>query len=123
MAFPTRSTLCAAALCLVLGSPAAHAEFPERAITMVVPTAAGGGNDTLARVIGQKMGELLGQTVIVVNKPGAQGAIAADYVARQPADGYTLTVSYTHLDVYKRQVLPPASTCGCRCRWLPSGRW
>jgi tripartite-type tricarboxylate transporter receptor subunit TctC len=94
MAFPTRSTLCAAALCLALGSPAAHAELPERAITMVVPTAAGGGNDTLARVIGQKMGELLGQTVIVVNKPGAQGAIAADYVARQPADGYTLMLGY-----------------------------
>ncbi|CUJ26077.1 Bug family tripartite tricarboxylate transporter substrate binding protein [Achromobacter xylosoxidans] len=94
MAFPSRSTLCAAALCLVLGSPAAQAEFPERAITMVVPTAAGGGNDTLARVIGQKMGELLGQTVIVVNKPGAQGAIAADYVARQPADGYTLMLGY-----------------------------
>ncbi|MFY1871288.1 Bug family tripartite tricarboxylate transporter substrate binding protein [Achromobacter xylosoxidans] len=94
MAFPSRSTLCAAALCLVLGSPAAQAEFPERAITMVVPTAAGGGNDTLARVIGQKMGELLGQTVIVVNKSGAQGAIAADYVARQPADGYTLMLGY-----------------------------
>lgn len=94
MAFPSRSTLCAAALCLVLGSPAAQAEFPERAITMVVPTAGGGGNDTLARVIGQKMGELLGQTVIVVNKPGAQGAIAADYVARQPADGYTLMLGY-----------------------------
>ncbi|MFY3136719.1 Bug family tripartite tricarboxylate transporter substrate binding protein [Achromobacter xylosoxidans] len=94
MAFSTRSTLCAAALCLVLGSPAAQAEFPERAITMVVPTAAGGGNDTLARVIGQKMGELLGQTIIVVNKPGAQGAIAADYVARQPADGYTLMLGY-----------------------------
>ncbi len=94
MAFPTRSTLCAAALCLALGSPAAHAEFPERAITMVVPTAAGGGNDTLARMVGQKMGELLGQTVIVVNKPGAQGAIAADYVARQPADGYTLMLGY-----------------------------
>lgn len=94
MAFPSRSTLCAAALCLALGSPAAQAEFPERAITMVVPTAAGGGNDTLARVIGQKMGELLGQTIIVVNKPGAQGAIAADYVARQPADGYTLMLGY-----------------------------
>ena len=94
MAFPTRSTLCASALCLVLGRPAAHAEFPDRAITMVVPTADGGGNDTLARVIGQKMGELLGQTVIVVNKPGAQGAIAADYVARQPADGYTLMLGY-----------------------------
>lgn len=94
MVFPTRGTLGAAALCLALASPAVHAEFPERAVTMVVPTAAGGGNDTLARVIGQKMGELLGQTVIVVNKPGAQGAIAADYVARQPADGYTLMLGY-----------------------------
>lgn len=94
MVFPTRGTLGAAALCLALASPAVHAEFPARAITMVVPTAAGGGNDTLARVIGQKMGELLGQTVIVVNKPGAQGAIAADYVARQPADGYTLMLGY-----------------------------
>ncbi|MEB6660360.1 tripartite tricarboxylate transporter substrate binding protein [Achromobacter ruhlandii] len=94
MVFPPRGTLGAAALCLALASPAVHAEFPERAITMVVPTAAGGGNDTLARVIGQKMGELLGQTVIVVNKPGAQGAIAADYVARQPADGYTLMLGY-----------------------------
>lgn len=48
----------------------------------------------LARVVGQKIGELLGQTVIVVNKPGAQGAIASDYVARQPADGYTLMLGY-----------------------------
>ena len=94
MVFPTRGTLGAAALCLALASPAVHAEFPERAITMVVPTAAGGGNDTLARVIGQTTGERLGQTVIVVNKPGAQGAIAADYVARQPADGYTLMLGY-----------------------------
>ncbi|MDT4822325.1 Bug family tripartite tricarboxylate transporter substrate binding protein [Achromobacter agilis] len=94
MAFPTRSIFSAAALCFALGSQTAHAQFPERAITMVVPTAAGGGNDTLARVIGQKMGELLGQAVIVVNKPGAQGAIAADYVARQPADGYTLMLGY-----------------------------
>ncbi|MBB1625777.1 tripartite tricarboxylate transporter substrate binding protein [Achromobacter sp. UMC71] len=95
MAFPIRSSMLgAAALCLALGGQSAQAQFPDRAITMVVPTAAGGGNDTLARVIGQKMGELLGQTIIVVNKPGAQGAIAADYVARQPADGYTLMLGY-----------------------------
>ena len=54
-----------------------------------MPTAAGGGNDVLARIVGQKMGELLGQTVVVVNKPGAQGAIASEYVARQAPDGYT----------------------------------
>lgn len=94
MAFPTRSLFSAVAVCLALGGQAALAQYPDRPITMVVPTAAGGGNDTLARVIGQKMGELLGETVIVVNKPGAQGAIASDYVARQPADGYTLMLGY-----------------------------
>ena len=56
--------------------------------------AAGGGNDVLARIVGQKMGELLGQTVVVVNKPGAQGAIASEYVARQAPDGYTLMLGY-----------------------------
>ncbi|MCD0499599.1 tripartite tricarboxylate transporter substrate binding protein [Achromobacter sp. MY14] len=86
-------TFCAAAM-LLAASAAAQAEYPERPITLVVPTAAGGGNDVLARVVGQKVGELLGQTVIVVNKPGAQGAIASDYVARQPPDGYTLMLGY-----------------------------
>ncbi|AZS81255.1 Bug family tripartite tricarboxylate transporter substrate binding protein [Achromobacter spanius] len=86
-------TFCAAAM-LLAASAVAQAEYPERPITLVVPTAAGGGNDVLARVVGQKVGELLGQTVIVVNKPGAQGAIASDYVARQPADGYTLMLGY-----------------------------
>ncbi|WP_454675146.1 tripartite tricarboxylate transporter substrate binding protein [Achromobacter pestifer] len=85
---------CAAALLLALAAGTAQAAYPERAITLIVPTAAGGGNDVLARVVGQKVGELLGQTVIVVNKPGAQGAIASDYVARQPADGYTLMLGY-----------------------------
>lgn len=86
-------TFCAAAM-LLAASAVAQAEYPERPITLVVPTAAGGGNDVLARVVGQKVGELLGQTVIVVNKPGAQGAIASDYVARQPPDGYTLMLGY-----------------------------
>ncbi|MGH8815359.1 MAG: tripartite tricarboxylate transporter substrate binding protein [Achromobacter pestifer] len=85
---------CAAALLLALAAGTAQAAYPERAITLIVPTAAGGGNDVLARVVGQKVGELLGQAVIVVNKPGAQGAIASDYVARQPADGYTLMLGY-----------------------------
>jgi len=93
MKHPHVKTACAAAM-LFAFSAFAHAEFPGRAITLVVPTAAGGGNDVLARVVGQKIGELLGQTVIVVNKPGAQGAIASDYVARQPADGYTLMLGY-----------------------------
>lgn len=94
MKFHPVTTACATALMLTLAASAAQAAYPERAITLVVPTAAGGGNDVLARVVGQKVGELLGQTIIVVNKPGAQGAIASDYVARQPADGYTLMLGY-----------------------------
>ncbi|CAM4227687.1 Bug family tripartite tricarboxylate transporter substrate binding protein [Bordetella muralis] len=85
---------CAVAVCCTFGMSAAYADYPDRPITLVVPTAAGGGNDALARVVGQKMGDLLGQSIIVVNKPGAQGAIASDYVARQPADGYTLMLGY-----------------------------
>ena len=60
----------------------AHAAFPDKPITLVVPTAAGGGNDGMARVVALKLSTLLGQQVIVENKAGANGAIAAEYVAR-----------------------------------------
>lgn len=73
---------------------AALAAYPERTITIVVPTAPGGGNDVMARTVGQKMSTLLGQTVIVENKAGANGAIASEFVARAPADGYTLLLGY-----------------------------
>lgn len=73
---------------------AAFAAYPERTITIVVPTAPGGGNDVMARTVGQKMSTLLGQTVIVENKAGANGAIASEFVARAPADGYTLLLGY-----------------------------
>lgn len=73
---------------------AALAAYPERTITIVVPTAPGGGNDVMARTVGQKMSTLLGQPVIVENKAGANGAIASEFVARAPADGYTLLLGY-----------------------------
>ncbi|VCU70175.1 Tripartite tricarboxylate transporter family receptor [Pigmentiphaga humi] len=82
------------ALALTFGATAVQAAWPERPITIVVPTAPGGGNDAFARVIAQKMGEGLKQTVIVVNKAGAQGAIASEYVARAPGDGYTILFGY-----------------------------
>jgi tripartite-type tricarboxylate transporter receptor subunit TctC len=59
-----------------------------------VPTAAGGGADAMARTIAQKLGPLLGQTVIVDNRAGANGAIASQFVARAPADGHTLMLGY-----------------------------
>jgi hypothetical protein len=72
----------------------APAAFPTKTITLVVPTAAGGGNDAMARTIAQKLGPLLGQTVIVDNRAGANGSIASEFVARAPADGHTLLFGY-----------------------------
>lgn len=73
---------------------ASAAAFPTKTITIVVPTAAGGGNDAMARVIAQKMAPLLGQTVIVENKAGAAGALASEAVARAAPDGHTLMFGY-----------------------------
>lgn len=75
------------------GAAAVHAQG-ERPITIVVPTAAGGGNDAMARTIGQKMSVLLQRPVIVDNKAGANGALAAEYVARSAPDGNTLMFGY-----------------------------
>lgn len=82
------------AFALSLGAANVHAAWPERPITIVVPTAPGGGNDAFARVLAQKMSENLKQSVVVVNKAGAQGAIASEFVARAPADGYTILFGY-----------------------------
>jgi len=69
---------------------AGAADFPAKAITIIVPFAAGGSNDIVARAVGQKMNEDWGQPVIVDNKPGAGGVIGSEYVARAAPDGYTL---------------------------------
>ena len=70
------------------------AAFPARPIRIVVPTLAGGGNDTMARAISHKLGQLLGQPVTVDNRAGANGTIAAEYVAGSAPDGYTLMFGY-----------------------------
>ncbi len=82
------------ALAAVLTSASAAAAFPEKAITVVVPTAPGGANDAMARIIGQAMSVILKQPVIVDNKAGANGAIASEYVAKAAPDGYTLMLGY-----------------------------
>jgi len=68
------------------------ANYPNRTIKIVVGFAAGGGNDIIARIIGQKLQDALGQTIVIENKPGAGGTLAGAYVMTQPADGYTLLV-------------------------------
>lgn len=72
-------------------APAADA-FPSRAITLVVPQAAGGANDAIARVVGHKLAQLSGQSVVIDNKPGAGGNIGTAGVAKAKPDGYTLLV-------------------------------
>ena len=81
--------LCAIAV-LAGAAPAAAQEFPGRAVRMVLPFPAGGGSDLVARIIAQKFSQQLGQQVIVDNRAGASGNIAADIVAKAPADGYTV---------------------------------
>nr|WP_305000505.1 tripartite tricarboxylate transporter substrate binding protein [Ramlibacter sp. WS9] len=83
----------AVAAALIAATPA-MAAYPEKVITIVVPTAAGGGNDAMARTIAQKLGPLLGQQIIIDNRAGANGAIASEFVARAPADGHTLMFGY-----------------------------
>jgi len=73
---------------------AALSTFPNKALTIIVPTRAGGGNDTMARIIAGKLGPLLGQDVVVDNRAGANGAIASEYVARSAPDGHTLMLGY-----------------------------
>jgi tripartite-type tricarboxylate transporter receptor subunit TctC len=80
---------------LIAASFTAQAQtWPERSITIVVPTAAGGANDAMARIIGQGLSTRLGKPVIVDNKAGANGAIAAEFVTRAVPDGYTIMFGY-----------------------------
>jgi len=80
-----------AAITLVVAAPAAHAQaYPNKPIRLVLGVAPGGAADILARLIGQKAGESLGQTILVENRTGAGGTIGAASVAKSPADGYTL---------------------------------
>src|SRR5262249_22440928 len=90
-AIPTCLPILAAAA-VALSAAGAHADeaYPSRPVRIVVSFSAGGPTDTVARVMGAKMGELLGQQFVVENKAGAGGNIGADLVAKSPPDGYTL---------------------------------
>ncbi len=86
--------LCLLLLC-VAAFPAAAADYPVRAIKMVVPFAPGGGTDVLGRIIGQKLAEQWGQPVVVENQPGASGGIGTRAAAKAEPDGYTLLMAST----------------------------
>jgi tripartite-type tricarboxylate transporter receptor subunit TctC len=106
----------------------AHAQddtktYPNRVVRLIVGFAAGGGNDVFARLVGQKLSELIGQSVVIENRPGAGGRLAAAYVAAQPADGYTLLVGaagamsvapaiYPHLPCHPLRSFVPLTLIG-----------
>ena len=75
-------------------SPVVLETYPSEPITIIVPTSAGGGNDTMARVLSRKLGPQLGQSIEVDNRAGANGSVAAEYVAAARPDGYTLMFGY-----------------------------
>lgn len=87
------SVLLAAGAAFACGSGAVAAEYPTKAIELTVPYAPGGFADSLARLLADSMTKTLGQTVVVQNRPGANGNIASTFVARAPADGYTVLLS------------------------------
>ena len=105
MAMPWRHLLLGACLgLLALTANLAFAQedpakYPTRALHIIVGFAAGGGNDIIARIFGQKLSESLGQPVIVENKPGGGAIVATEFVAKAPADGYTLLVGATGMAI------------------------
>jgi tripartite-type tricarboxylate transporter receptor subunit TctC len=90
-------TVTAGVLCLLvlITTPAHTQDYPNRPITLVVPYAAGGGNDLFARIASEKMSRTLGQQIVIENRPGAGGSTATRAVAKAAPDGYTLVIGGT----------------------------
>src|SRR5690606_35779473 len=94
MAFRPPFTIALSLLALSLASGAQAADYPSRAITLVVPFAAGGPTDVVARTLGAELSKELGQPVVVENRTGAGGTVAATYVANAQPDGYTYFIHH-----------------------------
>jgi tripartite-type tricarboxylate transporter receptor subunit TctC len=95
-----------------VGGTLAQSKFPNRPIRMLIPFAPGGGVDVVARIVGQKLGEQIGQPILVESKPGAGGAIATGELMRAEADGYTLlmtTSSHATLPVLNKLPWHPSN--------------
>ncbi len=88
--FQRRRVVMALTTAWMMGGAAAQVSFPEKPVKIVVPFAPGAGTDAMGRLMAQKLGEVMGGSFVVENRTGASGAIGTQYVAQQPADGYTL---------------------------------
>src|SRR3954471_18135688 len=88
-----------AGLLLLTGALAARAEYPDKPVKIVVPVAAGGGVDVMARLLAQHLGERLRQQFVVENRPGAAGVIGSKAVIASPADGTTLLYTPSSLSL------------------------
>src|SRR5215831_12211604 len=101
-------TAISAGLLLLAALSPAKADYPDRGVRVVVPVAAGGGIDVMARMLSQRLSERLGQQFVVENRAGAAGVIGSKAVAAAPADGYTLlyTPSSLSLAVAVHKVAP-----------------
>jgi tripartite-type tricarboxylate transporter receptor subunit TctC len=99
------NTMAAAAAALIaLGTSAAAQDWPSRPITLIVPFSAGGGVDVSARIQAQRMGELLGQSIIVENVAAAAGMAGGQRVAKAPPDGYTFLIGNTGTHAYNQSL-------------------
>src|SRR5437764_3348992 len=93
----TRRAMLAAALAATAPLAMAQADYPNKPIRLLVGYNAGGGVDALARMLAARLPALLGQQVVVENRPGATGMIAADFVSRSAPDGYTILMGESGL--------------------------
>src|SRR5438876_11847525 len=94
----------APAMVIALGAHAAAQDWPARPITLIVPFAAGGGIDVSARIQAQRMGELLGQSIVIENVGAAAGMAGGARVAKAPPDGYTLLIGNTGTHAFNQSL-------------------
>jgi tripartite-type tricarboxylate transporter receptor subunit TctC len=103
---PFLRTAAVAAAALWAGVAAAQGAYPSKPISLIVPNPPGGLVDTSARILGDTLGKVLGQPVVIDNRPGGSGNVAYSFVARAPADGYTLLTSYSAYHVGNPSLSP-----------------
>ena len=109
----TPIAIIAGLMCIPVSASAQAQQYPSKPVTFVVPYAAGGTTDTMARMLGGKLEKRLGQTFVIENKPGAASSIGAAYVAKAAPDGYTLllatsTTMAINASIYKKLAYDPA---------------